>query len=279
MFSTEMNAWSGGIAFSYFPAASSQGQFGMVTISADGSTVTTSSDFQLLQQEYSNVTFINSPLQSNDATPTYPSCPAENSLFSASPTLPPTPNNAACNCVENNLSCQFAPETNNVTAIVGVLLNTACSLLGQDGGTCDDISSNGTSGVYGIVSGCGPSMSSFLCIIIRFLSTYLGIELSYAMSEFYEITNRNAQSCNFAGNATVNPTVSATVSASAVASSCFANAAAVFTPSALATSGSSSTSTAKTGSGSISLVGNLDAIVGMGVMAIVAVMSAVWTLA
>lgn len=158
MFSTEMSMWSGGIAFSYFPAASSQGQFGMVTISADGSTVTTSSDYQLLQQEYSNVTFINSPLQSDDATPTYPSCPAVNSVFVASPTLPPTPNNAACSCLENNLSCQFTPSTTNVSSIVGVLLDTACSLLGQQGGTCNDISSNGTSGVYGIVSGCDPSM-------------------------------------------------------------------------------------------------------------------------
>ena len=156
--------WSGGIAFSYFPAASAQGQFGMVTISADGSTVTTSSDFQLLQQEYSNVTFINSPLQSDDGTPTYPSCPAANSLFNASPTLPPTPNDAACSCLENHLSCQFTPSTTNVSSIVGVLLDTACGLLGQVGGACNDISSNGTTGVYGPVSGCDPS-TPFLCII------------------------------------------------------------------------------------------------------------------
>ena len=99
------------------------------------------------------------------------------------------------------------------------------------------------------------------------------------MSKYYEATSRNPQSCNFAGNATANPSVAATVSASAVASSCFASAPTVFTPSASATSGSSPASTSKTGSGSVSLVGNLDAIVGMSVMAIVAVMSAVWTLA
>jgi hypothetical protein len=100
------------------------------------------------------------------------------------------------------------------------------------------------------------------------------------MSKYYDATNRNPQSCNFAGNATVNPSVSATVSATVVASSCFANAAAVFTPSSSATSGSSPTSTSKkSGSSSVSLVGHFDAIVGMSVMAIVAVMSAVWTLA
>jgi len=97
------------------------------------------------------------------------------------------------------------------------------------------------------------------------------------MSEYYEKANKNSLACDFAGNATANPTV-ATVSASGVASSCFANLAAVFTPSASATSGSSPTSTSK-GSGSVSLLGHLDAIFGLGVMAIVAVMSAVWTLA
>ena len=159
-----MIQWSGGIAFSYFPAQSAQGQFGIVTISADGSSVTTSSDFDLLKEEYSNVTFLNSPSQSAAGTPTYPSCPAVDSEFLASSTLPPTPNNNACNCLENNLSCQFTPATNNYTAIVGELLDTGCSLLGMRGGTCNDISSNGTTGVYGLVSSCGPS-TSFLRII------------------------------------------------------------------------------------------------------------------
>jgi hypothetical protein len=164
MFSNEMNTWSGGIAFSYFPATSSQGQFGMVTISADGSTVTPSADFQSLLQEYSNATFINSPLQSGAGTPTYPSCPAANPSFNASSTLPPTPNDSACSCLEKNLSCQFTPSTNNVSAIVGVLLDDACSFLGSAGGSCSDISGNGATGVYGRVSGCDPS-TSFLCVI------------------------------------------------------------------------------------------------------------------
>ena len=275
MFSAEMTMWSGGIAFSYFPAQSAQGQFGMVTISTDESTVTTSSDFQSLEGEYSNVTFLNSPLESADGAPTYPACPANNSVFLASPTLPPTPNSNACSCVENNLSCLFTPVTNNVTAIVGVLLDNACSLLGGKGGTCNDISSNGATGVYGLMSGCDPSMC--LCIFYFYSQhlSYLGIELSYVMSQFYEITDKNSQSCNFAGNATLNP-VTPTASASAVASSCFASASSVFTPSSPVTSGSSPTSTSKHGNDSVSL--NLDMIVGMSVMAIVAVMSAVWTL-
>ncbi|KAG8942830.1 1,3-beta-glucanosyltransferase gas1, partial [Tulasnella sp. 408] len=56
-----VNEWSGGIAFSYFPAV---GGYGMVTVSSDGSSVTTSEDFTRLQAQYTSVTTINSPAQS-----------------------------------------------------------------------------------------------------------------------------------------------------------------------------------------------------------------------
>lgn len=149
--------WSGGIAFSYFPAESAQGEFGMVTISSDGSTVTTSDDFTRLAAQYGNATGPTSPSQSSAGTTSYPSCPSQNSTFLASTTLPPTPNEAACDCLESTLTCQFTPHTANYTDIVGVLIDTACGLLGQNGGSCDAIGGNGSSGVYGAVSGCDPS--------------------------------------------------------------------------------------------------------------------------
>ena len=55
------DTWSGGIAFSYFPAQSGQGQFGMVTI--DGSTVTRSDDFNRLMTQYAQISPPNSPSQ------------------------------------------------------------------------------------------------------------------------------------------------------------------------------------------------------------------------
>lgn len=149
--------WSGGVAFSYFPAQSAQGQFGMVTISSDGSTVSTGDDFNNLKTEYGSVSFINSPSQSSAGTSSYPACPAESDVFAASTTLPPTPDLAACTCLEQHLSCQFTPSTSNYTAIVGELLDFGCSSLGQIGGSCDDIGGNGTSGVYGRISDCDPS--------------------------------------------------------------------------------------------------------------------------
>lgn len=153
------NIWSGGIAFSYFPAESGQGQFGMVTIS--GNTVTTSSDFTLLAAQYSNSTPPNSPSQSSASDSVYPSCPSQNSTFLASSTLPPTPNDAACNCLESGLACDFSPpagtNTTAVNVINGQLLGTACGLLSTGGGNCNDITSNGTTGTYGRVSFCDAS--------------------------------------------------------------------------------------------------------------------------
>ena len=147
--------WSGAIAFSYFPAESDQGEFGMVTI--DGNTVNTNDDFARLKTQYNDVTLPTTP--SAPGSTTYPSCPAQNSTFLASTTLPPTPNDNSCNCLEQSLQCRFTPQTNNATQvglIVGELLDFTCSQLGQFGGSCDAISANGSTGVYGNVSMCSP---------------------------------------------------------------------------------------------------------------------------
>jgi 1,3-beta-glucanosyltransferase GAS1 len=158
IFSAPMtDIWSGALAFSYFPAQSAAGQFGMVTI--DGNTVTTSTDFNNLKTEYTNVTFVNSPTSGSNS---YPACPTQNSTFLASTSLPPTPNENECNCVASAVACQFKPPTNNATtlsAIVGNLIDTGCSLLGGVGGSCDAIAGDGAKGQYGAVSPCSPSKS------------------------------------------------------------------------------------------------------------------------
>jgi len=270
LFGPQMNTvWSGGVAFSYFPAESVQGQFGMVTISPDGSTVTTSDDFNNLKTEYGSVSFINSPSQSSAGASTYPSCPAESDVFAASTTLPPTPNLAACTCLENDLSCQFTPSTNNFTAIVGDLLDFGCSALGQVGGSCDDIGGNGTTGVYGRISDCDPT-----------------VKLSFVMSEYYEANNRQASACSFGGNGTVNPSAPSSVSAAnAVASSCVANPSAVFTPSSVPTSAGGSTGSGSTGSssgktsGSNAVFNDPNTLFSLSLMTIVTVLGGIWTLA
>lgn len=289
LFSSQMSqTFVGGVAFSYFPATSVQGDFGMVTISPDGSTVTTGSDFNALVSQYSQVNASNTPSKSSAGNTNYPGCPAQNTTFLASSSLPPTPNDQSCQCLETTLSCTFTPQTNNYTAIVGELLDTGCSLLGQAGGNCNDIASSGASGTYGRVSFCDPRKelhelnATFSLTIVPCYS--IATKLSFVFSEYYQANNRNPQSCDFAGNATVNSTAPSDVSsANAAATSCFASASSVFTPTAPASSGSSSSSSSSSGtkspSGAVPLVGDARALWGIGAMVVVGAASGVWTLA
>ncbi|KAH9890994.1 Glucanosyltransferase-domain-containing protein [Cubamyces lactineus] len=261
--------WSGAVAFSYFPDQASDGEYGMVTI--DGNTVQLSDDFNRLQAQYTNVTLPTTPAQSDAGSDTYPSCPTQNSSWLASNTLPPTPNDAACNCLENILSCQFTPKTSNTSAIVGTLLDTGCSLLGENNGNCDDIAANGTTGTYGRVAFCDPE-----------------IKLSFVMSEYYELTGRAATSCDFSGNATVNKNAPSSVSgANAAASSCLTNPSATFTPSApTSTPASNGGSGSGSGSGSsntndaVGLLGySPSTLVGLGVAFVFSVLGSALTIA
>ena len=282
LFSTDAApVWSGGVAFSYFPATSDAGEFGIVNISADGSTVTTGTDYDNLKAKYGNLTFVTTPTQSNAPAATYPACPGTNASFVGSTKLPPTPNDAACSCLEAGLSCQFSPQTSNTTVIVGDLLNTACGLLSGSG--CNDLSGNGANGTYGLISACDPGKlilshrSSFISSNIEIVT-----KLSYAMSLYYEANKKTAQACSFAGNGTVNK--ASTASASSLASSCLASATGTSVPSAptagnnpgaASTSGSSSGSgssgTSKPGAATTVLVGDSRALLGVFLMVAVSV--------
>jgi len=157
LFGTDMNTvWTGGVAFSYFPATSAAGEFGMVTISSDGRTVTPGTDFTNLQTQYGGVTLIDAPARASASASTYSTCPTTIGGSTISSTLPPTPNSAACLCLANTLSCQFTPATHNYSTIVGQVINNGCSLLGQVGGSCTDLGGDGTTGVYGRVADCDP---------------------------------------------------------------------------------------------------------------------------
>lgn len=128
----------------------------MVTIDSNNN-VTTSTDFDNLQNQLSQVSPPNDPSEGSSSS-SFPSCPAQNSTFLASTTLPPTPVDSACNCLASSVSCQFTP-SGNPNAVVGSLLDEACGLLGQQGGNCDAISADGQTGTYGTVSSCDACMS------------------------------------------------------------------------------------------------------------------------
>ncbi|KAG8686675.1 1,3-beta-glucanosyltransferase gas1 [Ceratobasidium sp. 395] len=257
LFSSQMTpVWSGGIAFSYFPTV--QG-FGMTTLSADNTTVNVSDDFNRLKNVLSAITTINDPVQSSASQSTYPSCPSVNTTFLASSTLPQTPNQAACDCIaKNSFSCLYTPTTPQGVNGVGSLLDTGCQLLGQAGGSCDAIAGNGQTGTYGPLSGCSPST-----------------KLSYVFSQYYERTNRNPESCSFAGNATVaSPLPSNSAAAASAQASCLsANPTGVSTPTASATGGSGNGGSGNGGNGGSG--GNNNGALGMGAGAMAGTVGAV----
>ncbi|KAF8172913.1 glycoside hydrolase family 72 protein [Mycena galopus ATCC 62051] len=228
------NVWSGGLAFSYFNATSAGHQFGMATLSADNTTVTTDQDFTNLAAQYSAVSFVNSPAQAAAPAATYSACPTEGASIEASATLPPTPNDSGCACVAEKLGCSFVqPANGDFTVLVGTLVGEVCGLLPGVGGNCSDLAANGTTGVFGVMAMCDP--------VTR---------LSYAFSQYYELTARAATSCDFSGNATVNPTVANIAAPSNAVSSCLPSPSAVFTPSAVATASGSAASGSSGSSGS-----------------------------
>lgn len=260
----------------------------MVTISADGSTVTTSSDFSNLMTQYGNATPPSSPSQSAAGTTSYPSCPQQNSTWLASTTIPATPNVAACQCLENNLSCQFTPSTKNYTAIVGALLNYGCSIIGVAGGSCNAIAANGSSGQYGLVSECDPSEFSMRkrCIAQALIRSdiLIAVALSYVMTEYYIATAKNPQSCSFNGNGTINTKAPSTAgSADAVASSCLASASSTSVPTIPAGAPSSAGTSSSSGKGSSSaapaVLADARTLLGMGVIVAVGIASGLWTIA
>lgn len=135
-------------------------------------------------------------------------CPAESDNLLASPNLPQTPNETACQCVNTAaLKCRVIDETANDPIKLGQLIDYTCSLLGSTNSTitCTNIGGNGTTGEYGPLSMCDPA-----------------IKLSYIMTAFYE-QKPIPSSCDFGGNATLHEMGGLTaVDASNAATSCLA---------------------------------------------------------
>ncbi|KAJ6592701.1 Glucanosyltransferase-domain-containing protein [Mycena capillaripes] len=208
--------WSGGLAFSYFSAISNGAQFGMATLSPDNTSVTTNADFDNLAAQYGKVDMgcLNYPPQRKwQGSNGMSGCPGQGRSFEGNQTLPPTPDDKVCACVASKLGCSFKmPSNGDYTAVVGTLTGVVCELLPNVMGNCSDISANGARGVYGSMAMCDP--------VTR---------LSYAFSQYYELNARNADSCDFGGNATINK--NSIDSPAEAINQCLTSPGAVFTPS------------------------------------------------
>jgi hypothetical protein len=229
------DVWSGGAAFSYFPAQLPN--FGLVTLSGpNNGTVTTNNDFALLKGQFGAATPPAVSASSVSNARTYPSCPPQTTTWLANSKLPPTPNDAVCSClISNAFPCITTAEAANSPVVLGSLLDYGCSLLGQNGGSCSAIGDDGAAGTYGPLSSCDPAT-----------------KLSYVFSQYFQSQKGDPRSCDFSGNATINAKAPTDTSALAQAqSSCVALApGATFVPTAPSGSpGSSGTKGGSSGSG------------------------------
>ncbi|KAG8771942.1 1,3-beta-glucanosyltransferase gas1 [Ceratobasidium sp. 428] len=196
-FSDQMTpVWSGGVAFSYFVAQIPD--FELVTLSgANNETVTTNADFTKLQTAYTSAAPSNSPAESSVTQLSYPSCPPQGdgttsagaaTSWLGSTNLPPTPQQSVCDCLSNSaFSCTATRQAAQSPLILGALLDYGCSLLGQNGMSCDAISENGATGTYGKYGFCDPVT-----------------KLNYVLSTWYQSQNRAIDACSFSNNATIN---------------------------------------------------------------------------
>ncbi|EPQ28890.1 uncharacterized protein PFL1_03691 [Pseudozyma flocculosa PF-1] len=182
------DTFSGGIAFSYFPQDYGL-DYGLVSVSGDSVTLRNPA-WDNLKAAYARAA---PPATSpSSAAPSFPACAEASDSFPASPQLPPTPNRELCSCLSDEaFGCHVVAATENEPTILGSLIGTACGYLDEAGSGCNAIIADGEAGTYGNYSFCGVAQ-----------------RLEWAMSTYQEISSFDAQSCDFAGNATAHRAVS-----------------------------------------------------------------------
>ncbi|KAL3427450.1 glycolipid anchored surface protein [Phlyctema vagabunda] len=180
--------FSGGIVYEYFQE---DNDYGLVSV--DGDSVSTLSDYNAWATEIASVTVTG--VNSASYTPTntvQQDCPAvaTNWLVSESG-LPPTPNQAVCDCMVSSLTCKAKAGISSED--IGTLFAQVCGY--NDGKPCAGVTTNTSTGVYGEYSMCNSTQ-----------------QLSYAFNEYY-LEQGSSDACDFDGNAE-------SVSAAATAASC-----------------------------------------------------------
>ena len=157
-------------------------QSGLVTIGSDNK-ATTLSDYDNLSTAMAKVSpsGVNSASYTGSNSPQ--ACPTT-STWQAATNLPPTPNDAICQCMVQNLTCtaKSSLSADSITTQFNYICDPA------QGNNCGGILANGSTGVYGAFSGCSD--------IER---------LSYAFNQYYlnqTATNtQNTSPCDFSGTA------------------------------------------------------------------------------
>ncbi|KAG0337464.1 1,3-beta-glucanosyltransferase gas1 [Podila horticola] len=168
-------SWSGGVVYEW---SQEENNYGLVHINQDN-TVEILADYNNLKAVLASVHPIGVTMDAFTEQRPASACPAITPAWQASTILPPTPSSSACECMMSSLGCAASDQASN-SASLGDLLNTVCGMT-----SCEDIGSNGKTGVYGKYSFCSPAQ-----------------KLSYIYNSYYMTVGQNsADSCNFQGNA------------------------------------------------------------------------------
>ncbi|MCJ1274081.1 1,3-beta-glucanosyltransferase gas1 [Puttea exsequens] len=178
--------WSGGIVYMYFQEAN---DYGLVTIGSDKK-ATTLTDFDNLSTAMASVKPSGPNSASYSPTNSPQACPTTDT-WKAATALPPTPNEAVCNCMVSNLTCvaKSSLSDDDVTSQFDYICNPKL------GNFCSGVNANGSTGKYGAYSMCSANQ-----------------RLSFAFNQYYldqTATNTdNNNPCEFSGAAsTVRPKV------------------------------------------------------------------------
>ena len=162
---------------------------GLVTIGSDKK-ATTLTDFDNLSTAMASVKPSGPNSASYSPTNSPQACPTTDT-WKAATALPPTPNEAVCNCMVSNLTCvaKSSLSDDDVTSQFDYICNPKL------GNFCSGVNANGSTGKYGAYSMCSANQ-----------------RLSFAFNQYYldqTATNTdNNNPCEFSGAAsTVRPKV------------------------------------------------------------------------
>ncbi|CAX44480.1 pH-regulated cell-wall GPI-anchored 1,3-beta-glucanosyltransferase, putative [Candida dubliniensis CD36] len=182
--------WSGGIVYEYFEEIN---HYGILLTKKDGS-ITKLPDFDTLKMRFNAVNPIGITIDEatiyepriscqdifGDSSSSSSSSLSSSSSWDVALTLPPTPNEAKCECLWKSLSCVVSDD-----AIFDeeVALRELCFKV-----DCEDINANGRSGKYGRYSDCNPT-----------------IRTSYALNKYYQQCGKKQEICDFQGRGELFP--------------------------------------------------------------------------
>ncbi|KAM3124191.1 hypothetical protein CJJ07_000645 [Candidozyma auris] len=219
IFSDKMtDVWSGGIVYMYFEEANKYG-----LVSTDGNSVSTMTDYSYYSEQMNKISpnLAKSDDVSVDKSKTF-ECPASAKTWEASPSLPPTPDEGICDCIQKSLKCVVSDDVDEDD--YGELFGEVCGKLDS----CDAVSVNGKNGTYGAVSFCSNKE-----------------KLSYIINQYYESQDGDKSACDFDGSASLAKSSNSESSCQAVVSSVSAHAQVTGS-----TSGASGAANVGSGSGS-----------------------------